>query len=189
MTVFVVADIPVTATNGQYANVQLAATATAAGTGTRRRCAQTARQPDTAGVDIVFGDGGAVARNGIHEAADQYAIQSAALTVTKTAAVISDPFNLTSNPKAIPGAVVRVHDHRDQQQHDDGGGVGDRDRPDPDEHHVSLGQLTLDSAALTDDGTDSDQGESSPRRRAIVVTPARWPRTAARRRSRSRDDP
>ena len=33
VTVFIVANVPVTASNGQYANVQLAATATAAGTG------------------------------------------------------------------------------------------------------------------------------------------------------------
>ena len=39
-------------------------------------------------------------------AADQYAVSSAALTVTKTSAVVEDPFNGTTNPKATPGAFV-----------------------------------------------------------------------------------
>lgn len=103
--VFVLADVPLTATNGQYANVQLAAQATNAGTTTV--VTQTAGADNPAAVDVVFADAGAVARDGIHEAADQYAIQSAALSVAKTSAVVSDPFNGTTNPKAIPGGIVQ----------------------------------------------------------------------------------
>ncbi len=103
--VFVLADVPLSATNGQFANVQLAAQATNAGTTTV--VVQTAGADNPAAVDVVFADAGAVARDGIHEAADQYAIQSAALSVAKTSAVVSDPFNGTTNPKAIPGAVVQ----------------------------------------------------------------------------------
>ncbi len=102
--VFVLADVPLAATNGQYANVQLAAQATNAGTATV--VTETAGADDPNAVDVVFADTGAVARDGIHEAADQYAIQSAALSVAKTSAVVSDPFNGTTDPKAIPGAVV-----------------------------------------------------------------------------------
>ena len=133
--VFVVADIPVAATNGQYANVRLTAHATAVGSTTP--LAQTAGA-DTAGVDVVLGGRGS--RHHSESAADQYHIRSAALTLTKTAAVISDPFNGTARPQGDPGRGDRVHDHRDQQQHDDGGGRRDRDRQHSGEHHVSAGQ-------------------------------------------------
>ncbi len=98
--VFVVADIPVAATNNQYANVRLTARATPVGSTTP--LAQTTG-PDTAGVDVVWAD---AARDNSESAADQYHIQSAALTLNKTAAVVWDPFNLASDPKAIPGAQV-----------------------------------------------------------------------------------
>ena len=59
---------------------------------------------DTAGVDIVFGDAG---RDATETADDQYFVTSAALTISKTSAVISDPFNGTApTRKAIPGAVI-----------------------------------------------------------------------------------
>jgi len=103
--VFVLADLPLSVTNGQYANVQLAAQATTAGTTTV--VTQTVGADNPAAVDIVFADGGAAERDGIHEAADQYSVQSAALSVAKTSSVISDPFNGSTNPKAIPGAVMQ----------------------------------------------------------------------------------
>jgi uncharacterized repeat protein (TIGR01451 family) len=103
--VYVLADVPLTATNNQFANVLLAAQATNDGTTTV--VTQTAGA-DTAGVvDVVFADVGVLARDGIHEAIDQYAVASAALSVAKTSSVISDPFNNTTNPKAIPGAIVQ----------------------------------------------------------------------------------
>jgi uncharacterized repeat protein (TIGR01451 family) len=107
VTVFVVSDVPVTAGNGQYANVQLAARAAVAGTNGATLVTQSAGADNPATVDVVFADAGATARDGIYEAADQYAIQSASLSVSKVATVVSDPFNGASNPKAIPGAVVR----------------------------------------------------------------------------------
>jgi uncharacterized repeat protein (TIGR01451 family) len=60
-------------------------------------------------VDTVFGDVAGDtdgARDGRHSDDDAYRIQTATLAVTKTSTVISDPFNLTTNPKRIPGAVV-----------------------------------------------------------------------------------
>lgn len=107
IVVFIVADVPVTTTNGQFANVRL--TASAAVNNTPGTLVTQTAGPDTAGVDFVFADGagaGDVARDGKHSADDQYAVQSARLTVTKASAVVSDPFNLLVNPKAIPGAVV-----------------------------------------------------------------------------------
>ena len=53
-------------------------------------------------VEIVFGDAG---NDATESAADQYAVRSAALTVTKAATVISDPFG-SASPRAVPGAVV-----------------------------------------------------------------------------------
>jgi uncharacterized repeat protein (TIGR01451 family) len=100
VVVFVVADIPVAATNNQYANGRLAARATPVGSTTV--LAETSG-PDTAGVDVVWADAG---RDNSETAADQYHIQSAALTLAKAAAVVWDPFNLASDPKAIPGARV-----------------------------------------------------------------------------------
>jgi len=47
-----------------------------------------------------------VARDGKAFDDDEYFIVAPALTVTKTSVVISDPFNLLVNPKAIPGATM-----------------------------------------------------------------------------------
>jgi uncharacterized repeat protein (TIGR01451 family) len=102
--VYVLVDVPVGTSNGQFANVQLTAQATNAGTTTV--VTQTAGVDDPAVVDVVFADAGATARDGIHEAIDQFTIESASLSVAKTSSVISDPINLTTNPKAIPEAVV-----------------------------------------------------------------------------------
>jgi uncharacterized repeat protein (TIGR01451 family) len=99
VTVFVVADIPAGAANDTYANVRLTAQATPVGSTTL--IPQTAGA-DTAGVDVVWADAG---RDNSESAADQYAI-SVALTISKTVALISDPFNSTTDPKAIPGAVM-----------------------------------------------------------------------------------
>jgi uncharacterized repeat protein (TIGR01451 family) len=110
--IFILADTPATSgapahpVNGDYANVRLTATTVAAVTLATINETTTG---DTAAVDIVFADsatGGQVARDARAFADDQYAVQSATLSVQKTSAVISDPFNGTTNPKAIPGAVV-----------------------------------------------------------------------------------
>jgi uncharacterized repeat protein (TIGR01451 family) len=103
VVVFVLADIPVAATNTQYANVRLQAIAAVAGTSGGTLATQTAGADNPTVVDIVFADAG---RDATESAADQYSIRSAALSVTKNATVISDPFS-TSNPKAIPGAVIQ----------------------------------------------------------------------------------
>lgn len=103
VVVFVLADIPVAATNNQYANVRLQAIAAVPGTNGGTLATQTAGADNPAVVDVVFAD---TARDATESAADQYWIRSAALTVTKTATVVSDPFNGTSSPKAIPGATV-----------------------------------------------------------------------------------
>jgi uncharacterized repeat protein (TIGR01451 family) len=109
-TVFVVADIPLGRSTNDVAGIRLTATAsepTAAGS-LGATITQTSGA-NTAGIDTVFADttaGGNVLRDGIHFAEDDYTILAAALTATKTSRVISDPFNGSTNPKMIPGAVV-----------------------------------------------------------------------------------
>ena len=101
LVVFVVADIPVAATNNQYANVRLTARATPVGSTTP--LAQTAG-PDTAGVDVVWADAG---RDNSETAADQYHIQSAALTLAKACSGgLGSVQPRRPIPKAIPGARV-----------------------------------------------------------------------------------
>ena len=112
--VFVVADIPAGATNGQQANITLTATTTTAGTTTPVVATVGA---DTAGVDIVFSDaatvesafvGTSAARDGQATARDAYRIASALISVAKTSTLLCDPFN-GSGPdrKSIPGSIVR----------------------------------------------------------------------------------
>ncbi len=107
--VFIVADVPVTASNAQYANMRLTAAAAVNST-PATLLVESAGADNPATVEIVFADGasagGELARNGRFAADDQYAVQSAALSVLKASTVIEDPFNGTTTPKAIPGATV-----------------------------------------------------------------------------------
>jgi uncharacterized repeat protein (TIGR01451 family) len=101
--VFIVADTPVSATNGQASNVRLTATTAVAGTAGATLATQTAGAESPTVVDVVFADAG---RDAIQTADDQYFVQTAALAVGKTSTLISDPFNGGTNPKSIPGAVM-----------------------------------------------------------------------------------
>ena len=108
---FVVADIPAALANNAVAGVTLRATAReGGGVGTQGAVITETTGANTAGKDTVFADlagvAGDVARDGSHSANDDYTVQTATLAVTKTSRVISDPFNNTTNPKLIPGAVV-----------------------------------------------------------------------------------
>lgn len=108
--VFIVAKVPVGRSTGDVAGVRLSATAAEGATaGSQGATVTQTTGANTDNVDTVFADsdsGGNVARDGIHFAEDDYTILAAALTATKTSRVISDPFNGTTNPKMIPGAVV-----------------------------------------------------------------------------------
>ena len=106
--VFIVADVPVTATNGQFANARLTAS-TAVNNTPATLVTQTAGAENPAAVDIVFADGagtGDAVRDGRHSADDQFAVRSAALAIAKTSTVVSDPFNGVTSPKSIPGATL-----------------------------------------------------------------------------------
>ena len=103
VTVFIVANTPAGASNNQYANVRLRAQAAVAGTnGATLETPSAVDNP--AAVDVLFGDNGV---DGIETADDQYAVQSASLTIQKTSTIISDPFNgAGANRLAVPGAVM-----------------------------------------------------------------------------------
>lgn len=110
-TVFVVANIPLGQATNNTAGITLTGVAANAGTaGALGLDATQTAGADTPGVvDTVFGDVAGdtdAARDGRHSDDDAYRVQTAAITVTKTATVISDPFNGATNPKAIPGAVI-----------------------------------------------------------------------------------
>jgi uncharacterized repeat protein (TIGR01451 family) len=103
ITVFVVSDVPLTASNTSFANVTLTVRVAVPGTNGGTLVVESTGTDDPTQVDVVFADAG---RDATEVASDQYDVNSASLEVTKTATVISDLFNGTTNPKAIPGATV-----------------------------------------------------------------------------------
>ncbi|MFA5989566.1 MAG: hypothetical protein WC803_08180 [Sphingomonas sp.] len=109
-TVFIVVDIPTGRVTGDVAGVALAATAREGGAAASQGAAIAETSgANTAGVDTVFADGAGAtdgARDGAFSAYDDYTAQAAAISVSKSSQVISDPFNGASSPKLIPGAVV-----------------------------------------------------------------------------------
>lgn len=110
VTVFAVANVPIGLATGAVANIRLTATAREGGAATTQGAAVTQTTgANTAGMDTVFADAAGVAdaaRDAAHSDDDDYTVQTATLTVTKSSIVISDPVNGTTNPKLIPGAVV-----------------------------------------------------------------------------------
>lgn len=112
VTVYVVGDIPGTATDGQTGEIVLTATAKAAGSsGTEGAdLAETAALDDPALVENVFGDGAGstdAAEDGKISATGVYSVTATTISVSKTSTVVSDPFSGTTNPKAIPGATIQ----------------------------------------------------------------------------------
>jgi uncharacterized repeat protein (TIGR01451 family) len=110
-TVFVVATIPVGRVTGDVAAVTLTGQARDGGAaGQGAVSANNNTTVNTAGVDTVFADTAYDALNtaadGFGVAKDDYTVSTAALTITKTNKVISDPFNSAANAKMIPGAVI-----------------------------------------------------------------------------------
>ncbi len=95
INVLIVSTIPGTVVNGNLANMTLTATTTSTAT---------VGAESAAVVDIVFADAG---NNGTEVDTNTYTISTATLSVVKSAVVVSDPVNGATNPKAIPGAVVR----------------------------------------------------------------------------------
>lgn len=109
-TVFIVANIPISATNGQIAAVALTAEAReGAGSGSEGAALTQTSGADTTGKDTVFVDGAGSddsARDARFSARDDYTVAAPVLTVSKISWVIDDPVNGTTNPKRIPGATI-----------------------------------------------------------------------------------
>jgi hypothetical protein len=105
--------IPLTATNGQTAGVTLTATALSGNqTGTKgSTITNNALSSWNGGTSVysVFaetaGSAGDPANDGKDISSDVFTVQ--APSVVKTNVVVWDPINLTTSPKAIPGAIVR----------------------------------------------------------------------------------
>ncbi|HEU5134362.1 MAG TPA: hypothetical protein VFU13_04385 [Steroidobacteraceae bacterium] len=108
--VFVRSDTPVspTAANGLASTIRLVVTATTNASNGVTAEAESGVADDPTVVDVVFAEAGVlngnVVEDGISMAFDQYFVGT--LTVTKTAAVISDGFSPAGQAKAIPGATV-----------------------------------------------------------------------------------
>jgi hypothetical protein len=109
-TVFVVSDVPLGQANGAVAAVTLTATGREGGTaGSQGIALVQTTGANTASMDTVFADGtGATdgSRDAAFSAKDDYTVSAATLSAVKTSKIISDPYNLTVNPKMIPGAVI-----------------------------------------------------------------------------------
>jgi uncharacterized repeat protein (TIGR01451 family) len=103
VTVFVVSpSVPLTLTNADFANVRLEARTAAVDTNGATLVVESTGVNDPTTMEILFADAD---NDATQSAADQFAVQSAALTVTKTQTVIDDGFG-SASPRAIPLAVV-----------------------------------------------------------------------------------
>lgn len=110
-TILVVGDIPLSATNGQVAGIELRATArNSNGSAIVAAIDTTVNGAGT--VETIFADtaksgngGTSAARDGIDIATDDYTVQAAVLSVFKTSRIISDGVS-SNNFKSVPGAVV-----------------------------------------------------------------------------------
>jgi hypothetical protein len=115
INVYIVSDFNTGYSDGDIASYYLVAEArTNDGAATLGGALTETAGADTEGsVDIVFADGDGDAalgndasRDAKHSSQDDYEIATATLAVSKSSVVVSDPFNHTTNPKRIPGAVV-----------------------------------------------------------------------------------
>jgi uncharacterized repeat protein (TIGR01451 family) len=113
-TVWIVADIPIGALNGSVIGVSLQATThDSIAAGLDALTVETAGPDTPLVVDVVFADDFPVvtstddgAVDGQASDRDAFLVVAAVLTIVKASAVISDPFNGTTNPLAVPGAIV-----------------------------------------------------------------------------------
>lgn len=98
--VYVVADTPNTATNGQPADVRL--TVIVRAPTTLAALTETAGAESATTVDVVFADTG---RDATAAADDQYLVSAATLAVQKTSQVVYDPINGALAPGVFPKAI------------------------------------------------------------------------------------
>ena len=102
----VTGDALLTFVNADVANIRITATARdpSGDAGNIIVLADTSASPDDPNVvDNVLADAG---NDGVESGEDGMVVASAAVTVSKSYGVFSDPINNTTNPKAIPGAII-----------------------------------------------------------------------------------
>ncbi len=113
--ILVVGTIPNSLANGSVAGVDLLGQARAGGTsGTQGAVLTATAGANTASVDTVLSDVASagslgasdVANDGKSSDNDDFTVSAPTLAVTKQSRIVSDPVNSTTNPKAIPGAVI-----------------------------------------------------------------------------------
>ena len=106
----VVVDVPQATVTGDEADITLTATARAGGaSGTQGALLQSTTGANTAGIDTVLADAAGASdaeSDGTYSVTGRVTVFSAALSVVQSHRIVTDPVNLTSNPKAIPGATV-----------------------------------------------------------------------------------
>lgn len=112
VTVWVAGTGPATGSTGDVAVVDLDATVREgglAGTEGGPVTQDDADLDDPDLVQVVFADGvgsGPGLGDGVETDQSGYQVSTASLAITKSVSVFSDPFNGTTNPKAIPGAIL-----------------------------------------------------------------------------------
>ena len=116
VTVFIVSNIPIAQQNGDAAEYSLTAQVAEGGTAATQGADITNddrnNADDAMTEQIVFADGdgnGATEGDKDGQFADHsaYQIQAPQLILEKESCVLSDPINITTNPKRIPGATIR----------------------------------------------------------------------------------
>lgn len=111
--VWVSFDVPSTVANGQSTDIILVANAHEAGTGSIGAEITATTGANGAGtIETVLADGIGIAGvdntyEGDHAASHTVTVDAASMSVAKFSTVVWDPVNLTTNPKAIPGARVQ----------------------------------------------------------------------------------
>lgn len=110
-TVFVLCAIPAAQVNGDFAVGAVTATTHVGGApGALGVVSTQTAGADTAGVDTVFADGAGsddALRDGTYSNRNAFLVSASSLSVSKSAQLLCDPFNGTTNPKNIPGSIVR----------------------------------------------------------------------------------
>jgi uncharacterized repeat protein (TIGR01451 family) len=170
IVVFIVADFPLSAGDGEGALYDLIAQTAEGGSAGSQGADITSDdagipdRPDT--VDLVFADGAGTAdaaNDGKYSDRSAYKAISASLTVAKTSAVISDPINGGVNPKAIPGATLRYTVTVTNNGTEDADSVVLVDQTPVNTTYVGE-TITLDGGPLTDAGGDDagDYGVTNP---------------------------
>jgi uncharacterized repeat protein (TIGR01451 family) len=162
--ILVVADTPLGIPDGDTALYNLIATTLDAGT-TTITANDTAIADNPAAIEVVWADAAGTddaATDGQHSADAVYTVATAALDVSKTQAVISDPFNGGANPKAIPGATIRYTITVTNTGSEVATDIVLVDAT-PANTTYAAGTITVDGAARTDinDGDGSDYGATN----------------------------